>query len=138
MPEALSQADTDALHKIVANMQDAWNVGDGARFAQDLAEDADFVNIRAEHHQGRDVIAAGHQGIFDTIYKGSTNRYEVKSARALSPDTALVHVDSTLECPTGPLTGTSRALFSMVARRKGGAWEIVSFHNTLAPRTLRQ
>ena len=133
MPDTLSQPDTDALHKIVTDLEAAWNAGDGAAFAKDFADDADFVNIRAEHHRGKAAIAAGHQGIFDTIYKGSTNSFEVRSARALSPDIAVVHVDATLVCPVGPFAGANNALYSMVTRRVGDGWEIVSFHNTLAP-----
>ena len=48
---------------------------------------------------------------------------------------AVAHVDATLECPSGPLVGKSQALFSMVMRRAGSGWEIVSFHNTLLPRS---
>lgn len=133
MPDVLSPADTDALHRMVADLESAWNAGDGAAFAKDFAEDADFVNVRAEHHRGKEAIAAGHQGIFDSIYRGSTNRYAVRSLRSLGTEVALAHVDSTLVCPTGPLQGTNKALFSMVVRRVGEGWEIVAFQNTLAP-----
>src|SRR6188768_2410561 len=59
------------VSEIVANLEEAWNAGGGAGFAQPFAKDADFVNIRAVHLRSREIIARGHLGIFDTIYKGS-------------------------------------------------------------------
>ena len=62
---------------LVGTLEKAWNAGDGAGFGRPFAEDADFVNIRGEHFRTREVIAKGHQGIFDTIYAGSVVRYQV-------------------------------------------------------------
>ena len=46
--------------------------------------ESDFVNVRGEHHRGATAIARGHQGIFDTIYAGSTVRYRLELARELA------------------------------------------------------
>lgn len=119
---------------MVANMQDAWNSGDGQLFASDFAEDADFVNVRGDHHRGKAEIAAGHQGIFDTIYKGSHNQYDLVQARQVAPNVVVAHVASILDCPTGPLAGRNEALFSMVLLGTGSGYEVVSFHNTLKPK----
>jgi len=59
---------------VVSDLVKAWNAADGPAFGRHFAEDADFVNIRGEHFQTREAIAKGHQGIFDTIYKGSVRR----------------------------------------------------------------
>lgn len=122
------------IRAIVANMQDAWNAGDGQGFARDFAEDADFVNVRGDHHQGKGAIAAGHQGIFDTIYKGSHNQYDLIQARQIAPNVVVAHVASILDCPSGPLTGRNEATFSMVLLQTGSGYEVVSFHNTLKPK----
>jgi ketosteroid isomerase-like protein len=58
---------------LVGGLEEAWNSADGARFAQPFAEDADFVNIRGEHLRTRDVIAKGHQAIFNTIYAAASS-----------------------------------------------------------------
>ena len=63
---------------IVKELEASWNAADGARFGLPFTEDADFVTIRGEHVRTREAIAAGHQAIFDTIYKGSV----VRSRRA--------------------------------------------------------
>jgi uncharacterized protein (TIGR02246 family) len=119
------------VSEIVSKLEKAWNAADGAAFAEPFAEDADFVNIRADHFQTRSVIAQGHQGIFDTIYKGSVVRYQVASVREISPKVLLAHVKATLKVPSGPLAGDIDALFSLVLIQKENDWCIAAFHNTL-------
>lgn len=116
---------------LVAELENAWNAGDGAAFAQPFAEDADFVNIRGEHFRTREAIARGHQGIFNSIYKGSVVRYQVAGVRAIAPEVLLAHVNATLKAPTGPLAGEHRSLFTVVLTKGPDAWLIAAFHNTL-------
>ena len=127
----LAAADRAALEQIVRQLEAAWNGGDGAAFGAPFAADADFVNVRAEHVRGRDAIVQGHAAIFQTIYAGSAARLTIESMRLLSGDVALVHVHSELTVPAGPLQGQQSARFSMVLTRRGGDWQIASFHNTL-------
>lgn len=133
MNASLSAADRAAIDTLVASLESAWNAADGEAFAAPFADDADFVNIRAEHFRGRQAIAAGHAAILHTIYAGSTNRYTVESARLVAPDIALAHVHAVLDVPSGPLTGRMHALFSMLLLRAASGWEIASFHNTMQP-----
>lgn len=116
---------------IVAALEKAWNAADGAGFARPFAEDADFVNIRGEHFRTRDAIAQGHQGIFNTIYKGSAVSLQVAGVRPIASSVLLAHVKSTLKAPTGPLAGEHKSLFTMVLVQDHDAWRIVAFHNTL-------
>jgi uncharacterized protein (TIGR02246 family) len=93
---------TDAkriVETLVAGLERAWNAADGTAFAQPFAEDADFVNIRGEHLRPRAVIAKGHQGIFNTIYKGSVVQYRVAAVRAIAPAVLLAHVKTRLMYP---------------------------------------
>jgi uncharacterized protein (TIGR02246 family) len=73
----------ETAETIVKRLEEAWNAGDGAAFGAPFASDADFVDIRGVWHRGEE-IAAGHQQIFDTVYAGSTVRYEVLDARPLN------------------------------------------------------
>ena len=120
--------------EVVARLEQAWNAGDGAAFAAPFAEDADFVDIRGEHHRGRGAIVGGHQAIFGSIYKGSTIRYRVTHARELADGVLLVHSTGDLSAPAGPMAGEHRARQSLVLARRGpaggGGWEVASFHNT--------
>ena len=119
------------LEQIVETMESAWNAWDGPGFATPFAADADFVNIRGERFQSRDAIAAGHTGIFNSIYAGSSVSMSVESARLVRSDIALVHVDSRLSVPAGRLAGEHRARFSMTVTKERDGWEIAAFHNTL-------
>jgi uncharacterized protein (TIGR02246 family) len=127
----LPPAERDALQNIVRQLETAWNALDGDAFAAPFAADADFVNVRGEHFQGRAAIAAGHVGIFRSIYAGSRNQHIVEALRLLRRDVALVHVRARLEVPQGPLAGMHTAMFSMVLTKEEGGWEISAFHNTL-------
>ena len=133
MSDTMTAADRSAIETLVQALQAAWNAGDAKAFATPFAEDADFVNIRAEHARGRAAIAAGHEAIFRTIYAGSKTSQTVEAARLLNPDMALAHVKSELNAPTGPMAGLHIARYSMVLARAVGGWQIVAFHNTLQP-----
>jgi uncharacterized protein (TIGR02246 family) len=125
------------VSEIVAELERAWNTADGDGFARPFTADADFVTIRGEHMRTREVIGRGHQGIFDTIYKGSVARLEVAGARALAPTVILGHVRATLSAPSGPLAGEHNALFTLVLVERQGSWQIAAFHNGLVARAGR-
>jgi uncharacterized protein (TIGR02246 family) len=131
MPADLTADDRVALERVVSRLEAAWNAMDGSAFAAPFASDADFVTIRGEHFRGRPAIAAGHAGIFRTIYAGSTNQCIIEGARLLRPEVALVHVHSLLDVPHGPLAGRHRARFSLVLTEEAGGWEIAALHNTV-------
>lgn len=116
---------------LARRLQDAWNAADGAAYAAVFAEDADFVNIRGEWIHGRAEIAAGHQMIFDTIYKGSHNEVEVAAVRPLRDGVLLAHLRATMTAPGGPLKGTNHALMTVVLTQVQGEWLATAFHNTL-------
>ncbi len=123
-------ADT-AAQVFVSGLEAAWNAADGAAFGARFTDDAVFVDVRGSRHRGRPAIADGHQGIFDSIYRGSTVRYEVESIDRLGPDVVVAHANATLDCPSGPMAGVNHARFTVVLVRGGHAWEATTFHNTL-------
>ena len=117
--------------QLVERLETAWNGADGDNFGEPFASDADFVDIRGTHHKGRYAIGAGHQAIFDSIYRGNAIRYSVDSVRLIDSNTLLAHGSVELDAPSGPLQGTSQATCSLVATATNSRWEIASFHNTL-------
>ena len=126
------QPDPDAIARdLLQRLEDAWNAADGAAFAAPFTDDADFVDLRGDHHRSKVAIGHGHQAIFDTIYRGSRIRYAVTAARALAPDVLLVHATAALEAPGSPLPPNDGSMQSLVLVRTDGAWRIASFHNTL-------
>jgi uncharacterized protein (TIGR02246 family) len=121
--------------ELLGRLERAWNGADGRAFGERFASDADFVDIRGEHHRGREAISAGHQAIFDSIYEDSTVAYKVMGARELPGGVILAHATAVLRAPSAPLAGEHNSVLSLVLVRGGDGWEIAAFHNTLvAPR----
>ena len=115
-----------------AAIESAWNAADGERYGAEFAEVTDFVNIRGEHHHGDgSYIGQAHQGIFDTIYCGSTVRYAVDEARLVAPGVVVAHATSTLDAPSGSLQGLHTSKMSVVLVEQGDGWKATAFHNTL-------
>ena len=115
-----------------AALERAWNAGDGAAYGAPFADEADFVNIRGEHHRGDgEYLGRAHQGIFDSVYAGSTVRYEVAVARSLAPGVVLAVANATLDAPHGPLQGVNDARITVVMTEEADRWTISAFHNTL-------
>ena len=113
-------------------MERAWNVADGPASGEVFSDATEFVNIRGEHVRGDGVmIGQAHQTIFDTIYTGSTMRYEVDVARVVAPGCIIAVVTSTLDAPTGPLQGVNQSRITVVFTEQDGHWPIVAFQNTL-------
>ena len=112
-------------------LERAWNEADGAAFGAAFGADATFVDIRGVTHDGAAVIEAGHQAIFDSIYKDSTVHYILETARALNDDIILARGRATLDVPTGPMAGVHEAVNTIVLVRSDDDWRGAAFHNTL-------
>jgi uncharacterized protein (TIGR02246 family) len=119
------------------HMERAWNAADGAASGEVFAEATEFVNIRGEHFRGDGaMIGQAHQMIFDTIYLGSTMRYQVDVARVVAPGCIVAVVTSTLDAPSGPLRGVNQSRITAVMTEEGGEWSIVAFQNTLVAKIV--
>ena len=127
----MAEGAENVAKELIGRLERAWNAGDGRAFGEPFAPDADFVDIRGEHHRGRKAISAGHQAIFGSIYEGSTIAYEPSGARELSHGVILAHSTAVLRVPSGPLAGEHGAVQSLVMVRGDDGWEIAAFHNTL-------
>lgn len=119
-----------ALESILAELAQAWNAGDGVRFAAVFAPGGVQVNIFGTELRGRREIAERHDRIFSTVFRGSTNTLRVIDAQPVAADVLLARVASVVDVPQGPLAGELRTVASLVLRKADGRWEILSFHNT--------
>ena len=118
-------------HDVIKQLEDSWNTANGEAFGEAFTEDADFIAIRGDYHQGREAIAKGHHAIFNSIYKDSRATYELIRARALSDDVILAQTRSDLSAPSGPLAGEHSSVSTLVLVRDEGAWLVAGLHNTL-------
>jgi uncharacterized protein (TIGR02246 family) len=120
-----------ALDDLFDAMGDAWNRADNVAFADLFVDDADFVEIRGGHHVGREAIRHGHQALWDSVYAGSSVRFDVETVRHLDDRAAVAIIGSTMVAPTGPLTGTNHSRITAVVTSHHDRLRIASFHNTL-------
>lgn len=123
--------DEEALRQIVAELEAAWNRKDSVAWAELFSEDADFIHILGGHFTGRDAIEQGHRKIFDTVYKGSTNKFEVEKIRFAGDSVAIVFVFGTLKVVQPDLPPQINARPTMIVERRDGGWKIVTFQNTM-------
>ncbi|HKS39275.1 MAG TPA: SgcJ/EcaC family oxidoreductase [Blastocatellia bacterium] len=119
--------DEAAIRKIVTRMQEGWNTGSGKEFAAVFDEDADYVIVNGMRVKGRKEIDAGHQHIFDTVYKNSRQSSTVHTVRFLSDTIALAHVEWNLKLADA---SEGKAMSLLVLTKKNGQWSISAFHNT--------
>lgn len=122
--------DERALHRMVYELEQAWNAADGAAFAAPFTEDADFIHILGGYYTGRAAIEAGHRMIFGTIYKGSTVRYGVERIRFLGPDVALIFLRQHLQLFEDGQPRELEARPTVVAVRVEDQWRIAAMQNT--------
>ena len=123
---------TSVARQVLARLERAWNDADGQAFGAVYTPDASFVTVRGEHLVGRAVIASGHDGIFRSIYAGSTNRMRLVRAVELADGVLLLVSHHTLDVPAGPLAGRRQAFSTNVVHRGvDGSWLVAATSNTL-------
>jgi len=116
---------------IPRQLETAWNAGDGHAYGAFFTEDANYITVLGHLIRSRQSIAGAHQGIFHTIYKGSTVRQTVADARALTGDVIIAHVNIVLNVPSGYIAGDHNALQTLIIINRDGVWRVAHFQNTL-------
>jgi uncharacterized protein (TIGR02246 family) len=126
--------DKQKVAGLVDEVEQAWNGHDMARFAACFAADADFVNVRGWWWKGREEIERNHALFHQTMFRDSTIRLELASAKEVGASVLVAHVrwwmvDHELSGPqqtSEPRVG----IWTWVIRDRGETLEIVSSHNT--------
>jgi uncharacterized protein (TIGR02246 family) len=120
------------LLEIVKKLEQAWNNGDGVAWTTQFLDDADFVHILGRFFHGSRDIEQGYRTIFDTIYKGSHNRYQVENVRFLRLDVAVVFIRASLTWFLNGQEQHIQARPTLVAEKNSfGEWKITVFQNTM-------
>ena len=121
----------DDLAELVRSYQRVWNSHDGGAVAALFTEDADMVMGADPRAQGRAAIADWWQAYFAGIDRGRTGAFAIDAARLVSPDVAILNVDSTT---SGRARDDQRAL---PTRRARGTWIVVRVGEAWAISALR-
>ncbi|QUQ63431.1 SgcJ/EcaC family oxidoreductase [Kutzneria sp. CA-103260] len=117
---------SDEIKALWARMTEGWAAGSGERFAAVFAADTDFVNVRGEEQHGREMVAKGHQMLFESRFRDTTLTAETPTIRFINDNAAVVHVVTTVDGVDGLLVRTHA---QAVVERRDGEWLITAFHN---------
>jgi uncharacterized protein (TIGR02246 family) len=125
-----------AVRAIVAEQAEAWNAGDGRRYAAHVSPEVSFTNLFGMVMYGAPAFTERHAEILRTFYKGTTKRHVVRRVRFVTPDVAIVDIDNELRgvgaMPAGiptPPDGIIRTQLMEVFTRRDGRWVIEAYHN---------
>jgi uncharacterized protein (TIGR02246 family) len=134
--EARQGTDEGPIRTIVAAQASAWNAGDGAAFAKDVAPDVSFTNLFGMVMYGAPAFAERHRQILATFYKGTTKRHTIRRIRFVTPDVAIVDIDNEVRgvkaMPPGiavPPDGVLKTQLMQVFVRRGDRWWVEAYHN---------
>ncbi|HWR14359.1 MAG TPA: SgcJ/EcaC family oxidoreductase [Terriglobales bacterium] len=127
-------SEEQSILAVLQHLEQCWNTADSHGFATVFAEDATFIQIFGGQLDGRSAIEASHRAIFDTIYKGSRSRWELRSVRWIKPDVAVAFTQAHVDFFEGDQPRALDTRPTMVMVRTEGKWQIVAFQNTrIAP-----
>jgi uncharacterized protein (TIGR02246 family) len=135
---ANSYAQTDAKHandekairQVVQNIADAWAVGDAVKFANNYTDDVDYTVWNGHQIHGREENIKGHQEIFDTFYKGTMIKSEVKKIRFLTDDVAAVHIESRMYRDGKRVEEVPTVTPLLIFKKEKTIWRVAVFQNT--------
>ena len=119
-----------AIQAVVAGLAEAWGKGDGRAWGSYFTEDADFTAWFGRYLKGRDAIAASHQQIFDTVYKNTKARLEIRSLRFLRSDVAVVHLYGSVVGEGEELPAEPHVVPVAVLTKESKSWRLAVFQNT--------
>ena len=134
--EAQSKAAESEIRGIVSAQVAAWNAGDGAAYAKDVAPEVSFTNLFGMVMYGAPAFAQRHGQILATFYKGTTKHHQVRRIRFVTPDVAIVDIDNEIRGVTSkppgitvPPDGVVKTQLMEVFVRRGDRWVIEAYHN---------
>ena len=127
--------DEDAVRKLPQMFCDAWAKHDGHELGKIMAEDVDFVTVATVYLHGRADFEKFHVRLLSGRFKDSTITPLETTIHFLHPDMAVVHWSWKIEGDKN-FDGTPRpprfGMMTMVAEKRGGAWQVVVAQNTNA------
>ena len=133
---AAGPADEAVIRKIVDEEVAAWNAGDATAYSRHFAPEGTFTNIYGMVFDGREAFEKRHAQSLATFFKGSTRQEKIRHLRFVSPDVAIVDVDTEVRdfgrMPPGlslPAEGVLRTRLQQVLVKRGGEWWIEAYHN---------
>lgn len=125
-----SKVDNKAIKQLFGNLADAWNSGDGIRYASYFTNDSDYIAYNGKHLKGRIENAEYHNQLFKGFLKKSKLIGQITDIRFLNNDMAIVIQTGCVQLrfqkqvPKGRLSINTNILV-----RLPEGWRITAFHN---------
>jgi len=137
-----SRAAAESLESDVQNMLkqfiSAWDKSDSHAISALFENNSDLVIPTGLLVEGRDNIEKFYASTFERGYRGSRGSANIKHARLITPDMAMVdgewRIDGALI--DGRVEAPEAGLFSLVATRRGKGWAICSLREQDGARVL--
>lgn len=129
----LSKDDDEAVRKIIAGFEKAWNTHDMKALARLFREDAEWVNKVGMHWRGRDEIMVAHTAYHETFFKNHSCRIDAVETRSIAPGVAVAVVTLTGEgfvAPDGRDWPKARNRLTYVLLRETDGWKIAHGQNS--------
>lgn len=134
-----SRSDEQAIERLAAQFERAWNTHDMTLLGAMVTDDVDFVNVIGLQWKGRQQVVDAHAALHRDRFKSSVWANERVTVQFVRPDVALARVEWNTR---GDLTGTAdnlkpgpprRGLFLWVVVNEAGSWRIRAVQNTERP-----
>lgn len=129
----LSQEDDQAVHKIIAVYEEAWNAHDMQAIANLFRGDAQWVNKVGMHWRGRDEIMIAHTAFHETIFKDHSYQTDAVETRSVAPGVAVAVVSTTFEgflAPDGRAWPKTQNRLTYVLVKGADGWKIAHGQNS--------
>jgi uncharacterized protein (TIGR02246 family) len=130
----LSKEDDQAVRKVVAGFEEAWNAHDMTAFSKLFREDAEWVNNVGMHWHGRDEITAAHTAFHATTFKNHRLHMDAVETRSLGSGVAIAVATLTGDAftqPDGKVRPKSRYRLSYVLVKGLDGWKIAHGENVV-------
>lgn len=129
----LSKEDDQAVRKIVAGVEEAWNAHDMPALAKLFREDAEWVNKVGMYWRGREEVMLAHRAFHETIFKNHRVQTNALETRSIAPGVAVAVVEETCDgfmAPDGRAWPKARNLLSYVLVKGPEGWKIAHGQNS--------
>ncbi|MCA9961132.1 MAG: SgcJ/EcaC family oxidoreductase [Anaerolineales bacterium] len=123
---AVTLADEQAVKDVIQALVTAWNNGDSDAWSQNVTEDIRHTVWNGHHVFGREALTAGHTHLFNTVYKGTRQVFNIRWIRFLRPDVAAAQWDAQLE----GVDDTPKVRPLAILVKQQDRWLINIFQNT--------
>lgn len=122
--------DEKAIRQVVENLYKTWKEGNAAKWADHFTDDVDYTVWNGIQFTGREANIKSHQELFDTFYKGTEVRFEIRKIRFLTDEIAMSQLHGRVYKNEKPLEDAPPVLPLMILKKENGKWRIAVFQNT--------